>query len=110
MSLTSKEIRDRLLAGWPGVGWSLDGECIKGLIWPEHAGPKPTMKQIKAVVLPPPPAREVRAAAYRDDLGGFADMLHAIIQEMRARGEPISDAFSELAKKIDDIDRRASNS
>jgi len=102
MTMTGIEIEARLKAGWPGVGWSLDGECVKGLIWPENAGPKPTLKQIKAVVLPPPSYPELRAAAYRE-LGGIGDVLDTVIAELKSRGEPATEGFSALAAKLDAI-------
>lgn len=63
---------------------------------------------------PPPSYRELRAAAYRDELGKepgdflktIGDTLDVLIAEMMARQSPETEAMRELAEKVAAIKER----
>jgi len=62
----------------------------------------------------PPGYRELRAIAYRDELGKekgdfvrtLGDVLDYLIQELRARGEPVTAEAAALFAKVDAIKAR----
>ena len=62
----------------------------------------------------PPPYREARALAYRDELGKeqgdyiktLGDVLDVLIREIRARGEPATAEAAALFARVDAIKAR----
>lgn len=109
--MTVNEIAERIKIGWPDVAWGMNGEDLSGIVWPDDAGPAPTMEQLAAVEIP---YRRQRMRAFNADLGGdpenplamITDQIGTIIEELLARGEPVTPKFALLSHQIDAIKKR----
>lgn len=114
------EIVGALRSEWPDkIGWSLDGETLAGLIWPEELGPRPTNGEINAAV------GRFRAQQNRlhyrlqrkDDyirllgknpldqnfVDTVGDVLDIVLAELVARGPAVTPEFGVLLGKIQQI-------
>lgn len=81
----------RALSRIAPAGWSLSGDALDGLVWPDHLGPRPTEADVAAALVEMDALgyRERRAAAY-PPMGELADALvkiHSGDPALAAEGE-----------------------